>query len=484
MKLNEKINFQDVAAKIPELHGHTKITLTDIDTGEEKIIESDNIVTNAVKNFFQNPYLSNMIIENVLPVNNFFSGVLCFDSEIEEDADAYGVPSSNAAVLTAYAGDAAHTTADPLKGNPNAIESGEVLNGKGYKFVWDFGTSQGNGTISTVCLTNKWLGNNGLFPWGPDNWVEHPLNWLDLHRPSAAYHVDATTENGWDRASAIRSPIFYDNETSEGIALYLGNESQSDTLEIIRVGYDSTKFGLNKAANEFRELSSETVTLPAALNLTKTIAYVDDENFYFVSYSTSHQFSLTTVNRTTHESTKKLVNVPSTLTIANFTYAKYFSVHSLYPVVNGKIYVRGNGSSDGLIIYDIESEDVTNIPGSLDSGYYSHMAPIVISEDYIIGANYLVYGDGLYSLPNSYVNFLSITGTPARNTLAEYQVFDSIFNGFAINLTNTTQGQRKYYGQNCPVFNPFFLSTINVLDTPVTKTASQTMKIEYTISEV
>ena len=29
---------------------------------------------------------------------------------------------------------------------------------KGYKFVWDFTTSQGNGTISAVCLTHKYGG--------------------------------------------------------------------------------------------------------------------------------------------------------------------------------------------------------------------------------------------------------------------------------------------------------------------------------------
>ena len=34
------------------LKGHTKITLTDVKTGETKVVEKDNMVTNAVADIF------------------------------------------------------------------------------------------------------------------------------------------------------------------------------------------------------------------------------------------------------------------------------------------------------------------------------------------------------------------------------------------------------------------------------------------------
>ena len=34
------------------LHGHTKIELTDVNTGEVEIYEDDNMVTNALNSFF------------------------------------------------------------------------------------------------------------------------------------------------------------------------------------------------------------------------------------------------------------------------------------------------------------------------------------------------------------------------------------------------------------------------------------------------
>jgi uncharacterized 2Fe-2S/4Fe-4S cluster protein (DUF4445 family) len=40
-----------------------------------------------------------------------------------------------------------------LRGSLNLTES--KTTDKGYKFVWDFTTSQGNGTITAVCLTHK-----------------------------------------------------------------------------------------------------------------------------------------------------------------------------------------------------------------------------------------------------------------------------------------------------------------------------------------
>lgn len=154
------------------LHGHTKIELTNIDTGETRIIEENNIVTNALQDMLKPlacgiPYtaLGNNVTDDITGFKGenrsvclLTGGLLLFDSALEENPDNFMPPENSEVVgigtTIAYSGSSA------MVGSYNFNESGSVENG--YRHVWDFDTSHGNGQIACACLTTRDGGYAGV----------------------------------------------------------------------------------------------------------------------------------------------------------------------------------------------------------------------------------------------------------------------------------------------------------------------------------
>jgi hypothetical protein len=152
-----------------KLKGSTKIELTDVHTGKKEIYRDTNMVTKAISQVFGNN-IEGMLFcvagsstvswsDYFLPIcPNAIGGILLFQDAITEDENTIYAPSSNQCI--GYASNDVNATANVLRGSLNLTES--KTTDKGYKFVWDFTTSQGNGTISAVCLTHK-QGGVGYF---------------------------------------------------------------------------------------------------------------------------------------------------------------------------------------------------------------------------------------------------------------------------------------------------------------------------------
>lgn len=140
------------------LHGHTKIELTDVNTGEVEIYEDDNMVTDALNSFFwsQGVFVNDYLSEskwyyngNIL--NQFTGGLLLFDKPLPENPEIT-VPVSDT-ILTGRGYLSVYNGLDGTIGSYNSNESALLYDGAGVKRVWDFSTSQGNGDIQSVCLT-------------------------------------------------------------------------------------------------------------------------------------------------------------------------------------------------------------------------------------------------------------------------------------------------------------------------------------------
>lgn len=154
------------------LHGHTKIELTNIDTGETRIIEENNIVTNALHDMLKPlacgiPYtaLGNNVTDDITGFKGenrsvclLTGGLLLFSSALEENVDNFMPPEDSEVVgigtTLAYSGNST------MAGSYNFNESGAVENG--YKHIWDFDTSHGNGQIACACLTTRDGGYAGV----------------------------------------------------------------------------------------------------------------------------------------------------------------------------------------------------------------------------------------------------------------------------------------------------------------------------------
>ena len=154
-----------------KLKGKMVMELTDVNTQETETVTEENMVTNAVNNILGlNPMgifykasgeYDEMVMWNkgLLPIcPNLVGGILLFSKALDENADNLYVKSDNLPV--AYASNNVNATANTARGSLNLTESKKLDNG--YKFVWEFTPSQGNGTIAAVALTSAKGGENGF----------------------------------------------------------------------------------------------------------------------------------------------------------------------------------------------------------------------------------------------------------------------------------------------------------------------------------
>lgn len=199
------------------LKGHTKIILTDVKTGKQEVHEDDNLVTNALDKIINIEVMMNRAMNtDVLPfATNALGGLMLFDDELTEDANNIHFPIE--AHLVGYGNEEVNTD-DKYRGSYNAQESGLIENG--YVSVWDFGTNQANGTIKAVSRTHRWGGQN-------------PLRFMK----SSIFRVTSSgvpqTDNAWE-------PIRYDGEY---LYMLKGN-STTHLMRLARVKIPMLKFGV------------------------------------------------------------------------------------------------------------------------------------------------------------------------------------------------------------------------------------------------
>lgn len=151
------------------MKGKTEILLTDVHTGKTKKILEHNMMTNALNDIFrQEGYMRNattMFGENFQPLYaKMLGGVLLFDKPLEENAANYFAPAGTNLTACGVYG-VKNTTGDTLRGDYNSDESYLDTRTKTMKYVYDFPTSKGNGTIASVCLTSA---NGGYSSYGAE----------------------------------------------------------------------------------------------------------------------------------------------------------------------------------------------------------------------------------------------------------------------------------------------------------------------------
>ena len=141
------------------IKGKTVFELTDVNTGEVEKYEDCNMITNGLQEFLDPcgswgiyPFAKDSV--RTRPVRNTLTGgILLFDGTLDEDvANTY----ANASVKMVGNGALGISNATNVTelGSYNSTESGVQADGS-IKYVYDFLTSQANGTIQSVCLTSK-----------------------------------------------------------------------------------------------------------------------------------------------------------------------------------------------------------------------------------------------------------------------------------------------------------------------------------------
>ena len=182
--------------------GKTTIQLFDAKTGTEtdRIVDYNRFTIAVDQLINKMPYAMNSAYavrtdpnsaQPILPLSKFgLGGILLYPNAINAEqqmADPLYCFDQNP---TGYASREPYTGEDMRRGNFNAIESGELDSGKGYRFVYDFTTSQANGSISAVCLTSV---DGGKSEFGESAETNYRRN---LYSSSGAFKPILCTDDG------------------------------------------------------------------------------------------------------------------------------------------------------------------------------------------------------------------------------------------------------------------------------------------------
>lgn len=156
--------------KTKKLKGEVKLTLKNAKTGKvEKVIEGENIVTNAISDLCDSDnYFGLADFTKLMPIyQTFFGGCLLLkrpfeevDKKIQRDDD-YFIKGSHINPVVAHAGDEMPSdfADDTKRGYPNTALLVKKKNS--IKLAWEWSSSLGNGEISSIALCHKDVGNCG-----------------------------------------------------------------------------------------------------------------------------------------------------------------------------------------------------------------------------------------------------------------------------------------------------------------------------------
>ena len=146
--------------------GKTIIELADAKTGKlVQRTEDHNMLTNALAMMYAQGGMTNPTMFNASAIRSdaitqMLGGILLLDTALTEDATIVRVPKGVKMIANGAKGVLNSDTPTEF-GSWNEVESGWQSDGS-YKMVWDWTTSQGNGTIKTVCLSSYYGGYCGI----------------------------------------------------------------------------------------------------------------------------------------------------------------------------------------------------------------------------------------------------------------------------------------------------------------------------------
>ena len=474
------------------LKGKTQIILTDVNTGKQEVYEDKNLVTNALDKIINIEMAMNHPLDSyMLPIaTRALGGLMLFDGTLTEDPANIHFPAE--AHLVGYAGQDVNTN-DKFRGSYNAIESGRT--DEGYVSVWDFGTGQANGTIKAVARTSYHIGANPFY-----YYIEAGVRTMNIGAP--------TTDQNW-------MPIRYDGEY-----LYMLKENSSThIMRLARVKIPLLKLGVADYSDLVRNYEivatwnthltsytyynnqQHTYTYTQEVYADNQLMYEDghDGYIYCIAYAGSRTyregdydleyFTIKYSDGSYEKSETQRVNIGLPFYSESDISGKYWARRTWGHVHEGILYQL---ASDRKRIYKIP----LNLPTSFsttriietDSNDYIRIFDAIAPRNGGVyfevyhytstGYNYrngILYPDGYFVLPE-----VSIGGTYANhgnsNDYMDARTCDDDL---------TMWGDYRYstdiYANIGHMAN--YLGTINNLASAITKTAAQTMKIVYTLTD-
>jgi len=460
------------------LHGEMVIELTDENTGIVETVRETNMVTNAINHILGlNPmgvfYKTSGQYDDMLAWNdallpicpNMIGGILLYSSALTENAN--NIYPSSASLPVAYASNDVNATADTARGSMNLVESKALDDG--FKFVWEFTPSQGNGTIAAVALTSA-KGGNSVF----GNEINSSAGYLKLREVK----LDSLTD---DELALLYSAVEVDFENNVMYSLRFVDSS----VIVRKLRLPVFTLGLNDKLDDTTVSVLEETTLHCSVfsftsGYTPYGDFLDGHDGYWYGFSNSPNSS--------GDATMKWIKIKkSDLTFTEGTWT--FSNAHMRAIGSFKIDTYVNRSSRGVIRngylyipnYDVDGVYKINLSNSTDitlislgftsanrtlSGSSTSQCCMTLINDFIIAYDFIITANDTV-VPLLGASRFPYIGTP----LFQYKEFLTGFGGNYGSDYQTTWLLMPY------------LATINNLAQAIVKNADKTMKITYTLTE-
>ena len=474
LTLMEKVFSCAQRGEILPIKGHTKIVLADPLTGKPKeVVESDNMVTNAVASVLANNFCGISDFSRIMPLRKLFAGVMLFQNEMVESADGYNVPSDIVNPMIAHAGDLANDTESFLRGSP--VPSDYEITDTSIKQVFFWPTTHGNGTIRCCCCVPATFGNMGAKPFNDEF---SPISQLNIAN-------NMPNVRSVSKEDFYKYPISISADGLTGKCLWISGTTFTETT----VRHDFTKFGIMRGINDWTKESERTATI-RTFDLTKTSVFEDDDYYWIYQITSATSLKIDKVAKSDMTVTQGDVTFSG---IAINTGDIGFSgrpINIATPrfAYDGKYLYLPNSSANGIVaVNPKDSSDAFALDGTVTikvgcgsvatSGGRQGATPLVMSSGFVVGGNYIINGNTAYQIKE-------MAGINCGD-----QYFYGRCQGFLVRRgASVYEATHHWYdtdrsniGQGAALLQTF-LSTINNVD-EVVKTSARTMSVIYTLRE-
>lgn len=438
-----------VKTKLPsiskQLHGHVCIDLHNHNSGFTERIEADNVVTSALDKIFPiffNPENSTQK-ERFFPIaSKALGGIMLLGEQIGGSTELIDFPY---VPLVGFAGQTQNAD-NPFMGSFNALESQRITNG--FRSVWDFSTAQANGTIKALARTNEAISN------GPTATVAANY-WNDM-------------DSGSEESNLSYKFIYYN--AAQHYAYAYSNQSGKNKIYKINVFFDEVPVDANYPNSWSIEDTGKTLPndvqrpwVPAKNGKAYTYRVTQNGSNYDVAWyvMACDNDTFDVVQNITHSISESIVSagnenygvVDGYGYIFNSTYTKVYKLNMSNPADITAISIqKPNGTSSANM--DVLPTGVVRVL------YYNSNGAFLGYSTFI----YPLYANKALYIPVSEVfqNNKSVTDNSVYYICSDSGYSNSYFRSVII---------AGYMGTKANI-------------TTVTKTASQSMKVTYDLTNV
>ena len=503
--------------------GHTIIEMKNVVTGEVEKYEDDNMLTNAIGKIvdFAARHNWTQSLDLFTSHLNLLSSLVLYDSAITESADQVWLPAGVKPVGYGIAGDTNSYTGRAEWGiyNPNESDtSGSTMK----KWVWDFTTSHGNGTISALGLTHYNAGDLGL----------GAVNWSNMQRQ---YNQNIAIGTMMPQSSKGKQSRNNYNVGTVGTNTALNDGSYQNFcidsvnnlkymvkvcrngISVISHSMNPVKFDLFSGCQNWQDYTEEIYAE----------TFSDSGDYFFNFYNSDEQvlyfwFGGNTDRYSSNVSVKihkfDCVNKVLTKDWNTFVFSgnSYNHAGTNFVVTNSAVYfVSINTQTSPALTY---IKKYTFASGNTEviysSSNYANWVPFYGRKSYILNGRiywYYIIPNGLDSSQSIrfytgivdtsddtflYTNFGYYTLETYNDQTSRFNIVPPIDNTQVVFGTNMNANESQVQMMNIQssgavnnqsignTFTPCnYLATINNLSEPVVKTAEKTMKVTYIITQ-